>query len=136
MSLRLQIIVGVLVVCSMLAIINLVRKKKLDLRYALVWLLVGGVVLVFDIFRPLLAFITRLAGVDLPVNLMFFLGFVFSLLIIFTLTVAVSGLSEKVKRLTQEMALLEKELREFQKNQEAHKDSETADTGNRKEETD
>lgn len=136
MSLRLQIIVGVLVVCSMLAIINLVRKKKLDLRYALVWLLVGGVVLVFDIFRPLLAFITRLAGVDLPVNLMFFLGFVFSLLIIFTLTVAVSGLSEKVKRLTQEMALLEKELREFQKNQEAHKEPVTADTENRKEQTD
>lgn len=115
MSLRLQIIVGAVIVLSILIIGNMVRKKKLDLRYALVWLMVGCVVLVFDIFPDLLGIVSGALGVGLPVNMLFFLGFVFSLLIIFTLTVAVSKLSERVKRLTQEMALLEERLRKMEK---------------------
>ena len=110
MTLRLQIIVGVLIVLSILVIANMVRKRKLELKYALVWFLVGAVVLVFDIFPQLLGTVTRWMGIDLAVNMLFFLGFVFSLLIIFTLTVAVSKLSEKVKRLTQEVALLEEKI--------------------------
>lgn len=110
MSLRLQIIVGVVMAASILIIGNMVRKQKLDLRYALVWLLVGGLVLVFDIFPQLLVGLTNLMGVTLPVNMMFFLGFVFSLLIIFTLTLSISRLSERVKRLTQEIALLEEKV--------------------------
>lgn len=114
MSLRLQIIIGVLIVLALLAICNMVRKKKLDLKYALVWLCVGCVVLVFDISPQLLGIIAGVLGIGLPVNMLFFLGFVFSLLIIFVLTVSVSRLSDKVKRLTQEVALLEKELRKIQ----------------------
>ena len=111
MSLRLQIIIGVVMVLSILIIGNMVRKRKLDLRYALVWFFVGGVVLVFDIFPGLLGAVTGMLGVGLPVNMLFFLGFVFSLLIIFTLTVSVSHLSERVKRLTQELALLEDRIK-------------------------
>lgn len=112
MSLRLQIIVAVIILVAILAICNMVRKKKLELKYALVWLFVGAVVLVFDIFPQLLNMLTYAMGVDLPVNMLFFLGFVFALLIIFTLTVSVSRLSERVKRLTQELALLEQQVRE------------------------
>ena len=114
MSLRLQIIVGILIIVSMLVIGNMVRKKKLDLRYALVWLIVGCVVLIFDIFPSLLGVISGILGVGLPVNMLFFMGFVFSLLIIFTLTVAVSKMSERVKRLTQELALLEERVNRLQ----------------------
>ena len=110
MRLRLQIIVGVLLVASLMVIGNMVRKRRLELKYALVWFLVGGVVLVFDIFPKLLNWLSDLMGVGLPVNMLFFLGFVFSLLIIFSLTVSVSKLSERVKRMAQEMALLEESL--------------------------
>lgn len=110
MSLRLQIIVGVIIVVSLLAIGNMVRRRKLELKYALIWLLVGTIVLLFDIFPQLLSWVTRMMGIDLAVNMLFFMGFAFSLLIILTLTIAVSKLSEKVKRLTQEMALLEEKL--------------------------
>ncbi len=114
MSIRLQILVGVLIVASLLIIANMVRKKKMGLKYALVWFFVGAIVLLFDIFPELLNWVTRLVGIDLPVNMLFFMGFAFSLLIIMTLTVSVSKLSERVKRLTQEMALLEAELKRNQ----------------------
>lgn len=117
MSIRLQIIVGVLIVVSLLLIGNMVRKRRLELKYALVWFLVGFIVLLFDVFPGLLSWVTGLLGIDLAVNMLFFMGFIFSLLIIFTLTMSVSKLSEKVKRLTQEVALLEKETVEKNSNQ-------------------
>lgn len=107
MSIKLQVIVAVLILFSLLVVGNLVRRKRLDLKYALIWFAVGGIVLVFDVFPQLLNWMTYLLGIELAVNMLFFLGFVFSLLIIFSLTMSVSRLSDKVKRLSQEMALLE-----------------------------
>lgn len=111
MSIKLQVIVAALILFSLLVAGNIVRKKRLDLRYALIWFAVGGILLIFDIFPQLLNWMTHLLGIELAVNMLFFLGFVFSLLIIFTLTMSVSKLSDKVKRLSQELALLEEKLR-------------------------
>lgn len=110
MSIKLQVIVAVLIVLALLVMVNLVRKKRLDLKYALGWFVVSGVILIFDIFPQLLEWVTRLMGIGLAVNMLFFLGFVFSLLLIFGLTMSVSRLSDKVKKLSQEMALLEEKL--------------------------
>ena len=41
MTIRLQIIVVVLMILSFVFIINLVRKKQIELKYALMWLIVG-----------------------------------------------------------------------------------------------
>ena len=110
MNIRLQIIVGVLLVGSLLIIGNMVRKSKMELKYALAWFLVGGIVLIFDIFPQLLSWLANLMGVGIPVNMLFFMGFVFALLIIFSLSFSVSRLSGKVKRMAQEIALLKEEL--------------------------
>jgi len=42
-----------------------------------------------------------------PVNMLFFIGFCFSLAIIFTLTMAVSRMSKRIKDLAQAIALLQ-----------------------------
>lgn len=47
-------------------------------------------------------------GIADPVNMLFFLGFCFSLMIIFVLTVAVSRMSIRIKQMAQEIALHEK----------------------------
>ena len=44
-------------------------------------------------------------------NMMFFFGFCFTLLLVFTLTVKVSKQAEQLKRLTQTIALLEENIR-------------------------
>ena len=41
MSLRLQIIVGVVIVLALIGIFRQVYSNKLNLRYALIWMLVG-----------------------------------------------------------------------------------------------
>lgn len=116
MSLKIQIIIGVAAILCILGICNMVRKNKLDLRYGLVWIILGVCVAILDFWPQLLKALTNLMGIELPINMLFFLGFCFSLIIIFGLTKTVSELSHKVKRLTQEIALLEKKMKENQEN--------------------
>lgn len=107
MSLKIQVIVAVVVVLALLWIANMVRKEILDIRFALSWLTVGAVVLVLDLFPGMMDFLVHLLGIELPVNMMFFFGFCFTLLLLFILTVKVSRQEEHIKRLVQEMALLQ-----------------------------
>ena len=115
MSVRTRVIVAIAVVMAVLAVTRLVRKKKIEMKYALVWYLLALVVLIIDLFPGLLESMTAFMGVGLAVNMLFFLGFCFSLVILFILTLWVSRLAERGKQLTQEIALLEKEVRDGKK---------------------
>ena len=109
MNIRIQIIIAIGVLLALASIINMIRRKKLELRYALVWLLVGISVLILDCFPNLIAWISKQVGIASPVNMLFFFGFCFSLVIIFTLTMAMSRMSIRIKQLAQELALYRKE---------------------------
>ena len=110
MTVKLQIVVGLAILFILAILINMIRRRSLELKYALAWFVVGSIVLIFDIFPQLLSWLADLMGVGIPVNMLFFMGFVFSLLIIFSLSFSVSRLSGKVKRMAQEIALLKEEL--------------------------
>ena len=49
MTLRLQLIVAVAVIVALFYIGNLVRIRRLELKYALIWFLVGVLLLIFDL---------------------------------------------------------------------------------------
>ena len=112
MSVKIQIIIAVLIICALIVIIDMIRKKRLELSYALSWLLVGIGVLILDIFPQLIKTISEKIGIVSPVNMLFFFGFCFSLVIIFVLTIAVSKLSIKIKQLAQQIAIYEKKEKE------------------------
>lgn len=105
MNIRIQVIIAIGVVAALTIIVNMIRRKKLELRYALAWLLVGVSVLILDCFPNLIAWISNQVGIASPVNMLFFFGFCFSLVIIFTLTIAMSRMSIRIKQLAQELAL-------------------------------
>lgn len=109
MNIRIQIIIGIAVILALCVIINMIRNKKLELRYALAWLIVGVGIFVLDCFPQLITWLAYKLGIASPINMLFFLGFCFSLMIIFVLTVAVSRSSIRIKELAQELALYEKE---------------------------
>lgn len=106
MNIRIQIIVAVVVIIALMIIVNMIRRKQLELSYALSWLAVGVGVLILDCFPNLLTWLSHNLGIANPMNMLFFLGFCFSLIIIFILTVTVSRMSNKIKQLAQEIALL------------------------------
>ncbi len=71
--------------------------------------------IVFSLFPWLVSLFTRIIGMQLPVNFIFLL-FIFVLMVkMFFMTIELSTLENKVKDLTQELALEEKERRDEQK---------------------
>lgn len=115
------LLIGVLV--YLLGIILLMRKGKMSLKYSLVWFAAGIVLLFSAIFPQMIRGLARLFGVYSEVNIVFFLGVCFLLVIILSLTSIASLLSERVRALTQTQAILEKRVRELEQKQ-SGKDSE------------
>ncbi len=108
MNIRTQVIIAVLIVIALLVILNMVRKKALELRYTLTWLFMGVGILILDICPGIMEKLAAFMGIGLPVNMLFFLGFCFTLVIIFGMTSAISKMSVQIKLLAQELALHEK----------------------------
>lgn len=110
--LRLILIVGS--ICYLGVILFMLKTKKLTVRYAIIWLISGGILLLFSAV-PYVVFVLRdILHVEMPVNLVFTLLFGFLLLLSLSLSSTVSCFAEKIKRLTQESALLEKRVRELE----------------------
>lgn len=93
-------------------VVELIRRGRLKERYSLLWLFSGAVLLVLSASRSALEYVSRLVGIFYPPSFLFLLAFVFLLLITMHFSVVISGLSEKNKRLAQEIALLRQEIEE------------------------
>ena len=91
-------------------ILNMVRTKKLELKYALTWILTSFSFVLLSIFPEILFFITELMHIELPVNALYLCVIFLLLMIVFTLTVAVSRQALRIKTLVQEIGLLKETL--------------------------
>ena len=114
MTVRLQVVIAAAILVVLAVLVNMIRRKSLELKYALPWMLVMAALFVFACAPQLLNVVSEFLGIYAPVNMIFFLGFCFSLLIIFSLTVALSRLSDSVRTLDQIVALNEKKLEELE----------------------
>lgn len=125
MSLRIRIILLILLAIGLAVVINMVRKRVLELKYVLVWLFSDIILIFLVIFPGLIKKITSILGIYSQMNMIFFLGFLLSLVIIFTLTVTISKETASVRRMSQTIAMLHKEIQELQQQtasgQEDHK---------------
>lgn len=110
MNLRLQVVIAIGAIAAILCIGNLVRIRRLELKYALIWFFVGILLLIFDLFPGLLQVMTQALGITLPINMLTFLGLLFVLMILFSQTIVISNLTRKCQRLTQEVGLLYKKV--------------------------
>ena len=93
----------------------LVRRKSLNLKYSLLWIFAGIFMLILAIWPGILAWLTRVFGITLPVNALFAMMFFCVIIILVSLTSIVSKQAEQIKTLTQQMAILEKRLRDAEK---------------------
>ena len=112
MTLKFRLIMAAILLIGFVIIINMVRKKSLDRRYALIWLALIAMILVIVIVPGLLGVITHFLGIYDAMNMVFFMGFVFLIVVTFFLTAALSRNSNRIKALTQQVALLEKQVRD------------------------
>jgi hypothetical protein len=105
---RIQLFAIIGSILLIILILDLIRRNYLKERYSLLWLTTGGVFLGLSLAIKLLEPITQFFGFKIVSNALFLAGIVFLIIIILGTTVAISRLSEKNKRLTQEVVLLKK----------------------------
>jgi hypothetical protein len=96
----------------LVAVIELIRRGRLKEKYSLLWLFAGGIMLFLSSSRGLLNYISHLLGVFYPPSVLFLFAFLFLLLITLHFSVVISGLSDKNKKLAQELSLLRQEMQE------------------------
>ena len=95
----------------LVSVLRLVLLERLRVRYAGLWMLVGGVVFVLAVVPGLLDGVAGLLGFAVPANLLFTAGLVLLLLVGIHLSVAVTSLEDRVQRLAEELVLLAEDRR-------------------------
>ncbi len=104
---RIQIVSIVAAFLLVVLVIDLVRRRRLNERYALLWLFSAFVILGLAIWQGLLERIATLIGVAYPPNALFLVAVAFILLLILNFSAALSRLGDKTRTLAQRLAILE-----------------------------
>lgn len=112
-SLRVFLIIGTILFTAI--IVYLLRKKQMNIKYILLWLSTALVMLVVAIFPEILYGFSGLIGVEVPVNTVFMIIGMLTLVILLSITLIVSHLALQNRKLTQTIALLEERLRRLEK---------------------
>ena len=112
-SLRLGLLIASLIAFSF--VLFFVIKKKLNIKYSIVWLLWALLTLIMAIFPETFYQFTKLVGIALPVNGVFLImiGLLYGLT--FYVYIMISKHNEEIIQLTYELAVLKKELKELKK---------------------
>ena len=111
MGLRIQLVAIVVAGGLFFIVFELVRRKRLLERYALLWLFSAIVLLGLAIWDELLSEVASSIGVATPVNALFFVAFGFVLVLLLHFSLAVSRMADQTKVLAQRLALLEQRQR-------------------------
>ena len=124
MDLHLRVVAILATVALLLGVLELVRRRALLERYALVWLGSAFALLLLAAWSGLLTKVASAIGIIYPPSALFVIAFGFVLFLLLHFSVAVSRLTDQTKVLAQRLALLEQRQRNAESK--APVDSETA----------
>jgi hypothetical protein len=117
--LRVTIAASVAALLLLAVIFELIRSRRLQERYALLWLLTGVVALVLAVWRQGLGKLSDVLGVSYPPSMLFLATGVFVVVLLLHYSTVISRLSDQNRILAQRLALLEGRLDEDRGEREA-----------------
>ena len=110
MSPTLRVLLLIAGVVTAIWILYRIRRSKVKLEDAIFWICMAAVLLVFGVFTEFTYWLSALLGIQTPVNCVFLI--IIALLIekVFTLSIKLSQLEEKMEVMSAEVALRSKSL--------------------------
>jgi hypothetical protein len=117
MESRVQILAIVGAVALLLIVLELVRRRRLMERYALLWMLSAVVILGLAVWQDALRRLAAAMGILAAPNALFFVAVAFMLLLLLHFSAAMSRLSDQSKVIAQRHAILEQRVRELEEAQ-------------------
>jgi len=98
----------------LLTVLELVRRRRLLERYAILWLFSAVVLLGFAVWEGLLDRVAAVIGIAYPPTALFLIAGGFALVLLLHFSAAVSRLADQSKVLAQRNALLEERTRRLE----------------------
>ena len=114
-TLRIVLIIALLFYFVILLIF--LKNKTLELRYTLLWMFAGFILALLVIWPDVLRGFVKVIGIQDNMNGLFIMSFAFVIMIMMSLTSIVSRQANKIKLLVQELAIMEKGIRELESRQ-------------------
>jgi hypothetical protein len=108
--LKLTIVTGIAGVAVLAFIVELLRRRQLQEKYAILWLAVSVVTVPLAFFPRVFDAAARALGIASGVSLVLFLAILFLLLVCVHLSWEVSRLEEETRTLAEDLALMRAEL--------------------------
>lgn len=105
-------LLGILAALLILAVvIEMLRRHRLRERHATWWLFAGTLALIAGVFPASLITAARLLGVELPVNLVFFVALIILFLVCLQQSAELTSLEAKTRTLVEQSALQDLRIR-------------------------
>lgn len=111
---RTNIVIIISSIATLLFVLELVRRRKLREEYSWLWLLISVVYLLVTLSSELGDWVTGVIGTNSVPIAFAFIGLQFLIIISIQYSVRLSKLTNQVKDLTQEIAILESEIKQLQ----------------------
>jgi hypothetical protein len=109
-----RIVVIAVAVLVVLVVLELIRRRRLMERYALLWLAAAATLFILALWQGLLTTLSADVGIRSPPNALFAVGFAFVVVLLLSVSLVISRLSEQNKQLAQRVALLADRLRQLE----------------------
>jgi hypothetical protein len=95
-------------------VIELLRRRQLRERHAIWWLIAGVLALVVGVFPSTLQWAAGLIGIEVPLNLVFFVSIAVLFLVCLQHSAELTRLEDKTRTLAELVALQDLRLRELE----------------------
>ncbi|MEA4821218.1 MAG: DUF2304 domain-containing protein [Erysipelotrichales bacterium] len=113
LSLQTSLIIGSLT--TLIFVVVVAKKTRMNIRYAIVWILWCFIIVILSLFPSLIDFTARVLSISTPTNAIFLIFIFLVYLISFYLFIKVSHLNENIKLLTYECAELRRKIESNEK---------------------
>lgn len=107
-----DLLAAIAAVVTLVFIVDLLRRGIMQEKYAVIWLLFAGTALFFALVPPARIWVSQLLGVAEPVNLLFFATIVLLVLVGIQLSYELSRHEARIRRLAEEIALLDRAIKD------------------------
>jgi hypothetical protein len=112
LDLRIHIVAIASAILLFALVFELVRRRRLMERYALLWLLCATTLLVLSVWKDLLNLFAKVVGIAYPPNALFLVALAFVLLLLLHFSLVISTLHDQSKVLAQRVGMLQQRLDE------------------------
>lgn len=113
MSINLMVVSILFSVFIIITILFLLRQKKINIKYSIIWIILFTILLIATILPGFLVWVTHLLGFKTASNMVISIILAVLVIISIVLTIIVSKQDKKIRLLIQEISIMKKAIGDY-----------------------